>query len=84
MSQDSALQILAELSLHVVWKPALVFLSRLVEKRLEMLCDDAVEDSVFWLVTLVGAGASPGERRKAHDAGRRARAVPDRIAAGTS
>ena len=71
MRQDSALQILAQLLLHVVGNPALVFLARLSEKRLEMLCDDAVEDSVFWLVTLVGAGASPGERSgwKAHDVG---------------
>ena len=71
MRQDSALQIVAQLLLHVVGKPALVFLSRVSEKRLEMLCDDAVKDSVFWLVTLVGAGASPGERGdwNAHDAG---------------
>ena len=70
MRQDSARQILAQLLLHVAGKPALMLLARLREKRLEMLRDDAVEESVFWLVTLVSA-ATPGERsgRKAHDTG---------------
>jgi hypothetical protein len=78
--RDSTLQILPELFLHIDGKPALVFLARLSDERLEMLRDNLVEDTIFRFVALVAstrvAGATFEYCLLAHETCTCANAIP--------